>query len=151
MSDPLSSEFDVALDGITYTFRKPGIRYTIELGYRAADVRRRAFPAGGGVLPNDFGIDRAAVDFSRLCAILELYLVRSTVPWPFGTESVSEIDWARPPKVDFEKFPPGREDTVDAVAAAFAEGLARFRKGGDTDGRPAGAEAVGGVGGAGCL
>lgn len=148
MPDVLQNEFDVAVDGDTYTFRAPSIRYRFEVGGRSADIRRRGSPEAS-LLERSGIVDWSVDNFSRSCAVLELYLVRSTVPWPFGTESVSEIDWARPPKVDFEKFPPGREDTVDAVAAAFAEGLARFRKGGDTDGRLAGAEAVGGVGGAG--
>jgi hypothetical protein len=146
--DILQSEFDVDLDGERYTFRAPSIRYRFEVGGRSADIRRRGSPEAY-LNERNGTIDWSVDSFSRACAVLELYLVRSTTSWPYGTESVAEIDWAKPPKVDFEKFPPGREDTVDALAAAFSEGLARFRAGGNTDGRSAGTQAVGGVGGAG--
>lgn len=138
MPDILQGEFEVEYDGERYTFKAPSIRYRFEVGGRSADIRRRGSPESyvnerAGVI--DWSVD----NFSRSCAVLELYLVRATTPWPFGVEAVAEIDWAKPPKVDFEKFPAGKEDTVDGLAAAFAEGLARFRAGGDTDGRPAGA------------
>lgn len=143
MPDVLQDTFEVEVGGERYTFRAPSIRYRFEVGGRSADIRRRGSPEAylnerNGTI--DWGVD----GFSRSCAVLELYLVRATTPWPYGTESVAEIDWAKPPKVDFEKFPPGREDTVDALAAAFTEGLARFREGRNPDGRPAGAQAVAG-------
>jgi hypothetical protein len=136
--DILQNEFDVSVDGETYTFKVPSIKYRFEVGGRAIDIRRRGYT--DGTLNERIGIvDRESDFFSRNCAVLELYLVKATTPWPYGTEQVQEIDLAKPPRVDFEKFPPGREDTIDAVGAAFVEGLARFRAGGNTDQRPAGA------------
>lgn len=141
MPDILQTTFDVVVDGDTYTFRAPSIRYRFEVGGHAADIRRRGYPTG---LANEqMGIiDNQVWAFSRNCAVLELYLERATVPWPYGSDDVAAIDLSKPPKVDFERFPPGREDTVDAVGAAFTAELARFRAGGNTDGRSAGAQAV---------
>lgn len=139
-ADPLSPEFDVVVDGDTYTFRKPTIRYRIELGYKAADVRQRAYPQASGAL--HFGVDYEVVSTARAFAILELYLVRSSVPperqWVFSPG----VDGK--PVVDFDKFPPDREGTALELAAKFEEEVARFRKGRNTDKPPAGGEAVGG-------
>jgi hypothetical protein len=138
MSDPLSNEFEVVVDGDTFVFRKPTIRYRIELGYQSADVRRRAYPAQGGALPGDFGIDAAAAMFASNCAIMELYLVRSTATWPFAPGEDGK------PKVDFDKFPPDCEDSVWKIGKAFEDAIARFRKRGDTD-KPSGdGQTVGG-------
>jgi len=139
--DVLQTTFDVEHNGITYTFRIPSIKYRMEIGARAAEVRSKAYPAGQ--MSERIGIvDWSAVNFSRWCAMFELYLVRCTHSWPYGSENVSAIDLSKPPAVDFEKFPPEREDDVEAVGTAFEEQRARFRSGRDTDGRPSGAEAV---------
>jgi hypothetical protein len=128
----LQNEFDVEHDGEKYTFKAPGIKYRFEVGGKAADIRRRAYPEGR--VSEQLGtVDWDVNIFSRNCAVLELYLVKSTVPWPYGAEDMAAVDLGKPPRVDFEKFPPGREDTVDAVGAAFVEALARFRKGGNPD------------------
>lgn len=137
-SDPLSRTFDVVVDSETYVFRKPGIFYTIEMGYRAADVRRRAFPAGGGGFPGDFGLDYDAVSFARACAILELYLERADQEWPYSPGADGK------PTVDSGKFPPDREDTVRKVGNAFETELARFRARRNTDKPSPGTEAVAG-------
>ena len=137
-SDPLSNTFDLVVEGETYVFRKPTIRYTIELGYRAADVRRRAFPSSGGSFPGDFGLDYDAVSFARACAIMELYLVRSDQDWPFSAGADGK------PLVDFDKFPPDREDTVRQIGGAFETELARFRARRNPDKSPAGTQAVAG-------
>src|ERR1700679_4008934 len=97
-ADPLSPTFDLAIDGESYVFRKPGIYYRIELGYRAVEVRRKAYPAAGGVL--DFGVDRDTVDFARNCAIMELYLDKSDQKWPFSAGEGGR------PSVDSSRFPP---------------------------------------------
>lgn len=137
-ADPMAAEFDVAIDGETYTFRKPGIRFPVEVGYRSADVRRRCYPAGGGALPGDFGIDYEAVQFARCCAILELYLVRADQTWPWSPGDGGK------PVVDFDRFPPERDETVRRLGAAFEAEVARFRARGNPSGAPAGAQAVAG-------
>ena len=147
-SDPLSRTFDVVIGGSTvdganvggetYVFRKPGIYYSIEMGYRAADVRRRAFPAGGGGFPGDFGLDYSAVSFARACAITELYLERSDQEWPYSPGPDGK------PLVDSSKFPPDREETVIQVGNAFEAEMARFRTRRNPDKPPAGPEAVAG-------
>jgi hypothetical protein len=137
-TDPLSPTFDITLDGETYTFRKPGIRFSIELGYRCADVRRRAFPAQGGVLPGDFGLDYDAVNFARACAIMELYLVRASEQWPYSPGPDGK------PSVDFDKFPADREDTVRRLSNEFDTAVARFRTRRNPDDAPGGTEAVAG-------
>jgi hypothetical protein len=111
VSDPLSPTFDVAVNGSTYTFRKPDIRYRIQMGYKAADTRRRVAPEAGGML--DFGIDRDTVDMSRAFAIMELYLQASDAAWPFSPDAAGK------PVVDFTKFPFEREDDVLKIGAAF--------------------------------
>lgn len=138
MSDSMSNEFEVVVFDDTFVFRKPTIKYRIELGYRSADVRRRAYPTQAGALPGDFGIDNEAAMFARNCAIMELYLLRSTATWPFSPGEDGK------PKVDFEKFPSDCEDLVWRIGAAFEDAIARFRKRGDTDKPSAGGEAVGG-------
>lgn len=143
-ADPLSPEFDVVLKygedktviTETYVFRKPGIYHRIELGYRAAEVRRKAYPLAGGVL--DFGVDRATVDFARDCAILEMYLVRSDQSWPFTPGEGGK------PVVDSSKFPPEREQTVWDIGEEFSRQVERFRARRNPAGPPAGDEAVGG-------
>ena len=136
--DPLSDTFDIKVGDETYVFRKPSIRYPIELGYRAADVRRRSYPAGGGGFPGDFGLDFDAGSFARACAIMELYLVRSDQEWTHSPGPDGK------PMVDFDKFPAEREDTVRRIGAAFEAELARFRARGNPDRPPAGAQAVAG-------
>ena len=69
MVDVTQSTFDVVVDGDTYTFKIPTIRYRIEVAGRAADIRNRAYPEGytyerSGV------VDWQANNFSRACALL---------------------------------------------------------------------------------
>lgn len=145
MPDILQTTFDVEYDGITYTFRIPSIKYRIELGARAAEIRNKAYPSGQ--MSERLGIvDWSAVNFSRWCAMFELYLVRCTHSWPYGSEDVASIDLTKPPAVDFEKFPADRETDVESVGEAFETQRARFRQRGNTDERSAGTEAMGGVG-----
>lgn len=136
--NPISNTLDVRIDGELYVFRKPSIRYPIEVGYRAADVRRRAFPPSGGALPGDFGLDYDAVSFARACAVMELYLVRSDQEWPFSAGSDGK------PMVDFDRFPPERDDTVRRIGAGFEAELARFRTRRAPDEPSAAAQAVAG-------
>lgn len=145
MPEILQSTFDVPLDRDTYTFRIPGIKHDIEVGYRAADVRRRAYPEAMGAIST---LDWQAANFARYCALLELYLVRSTSPWPYGFsdgDDIGTVDFSKPPQVDFEKFPIDRADTVMELGAAFDQEVARFRRRGNPGKRPAGAEAVDGL------
>jgi len=144
--DPLSPEFEVVLKygegsdaGVTtetYIFRKPGIYHRIELGYRAAEVRRKAYPGSGGIL--DFAVDRATVDFAQNCAIMEMYLVRSNQTWPFTPGEDGK------PVVDSSKFPPDREQTVWDIGDSFSKQVLRFRTRRNTAGPQAGSQAVGG-------
>ena len=134
MSDVLQSTFDVTVGNDVYTFRAPSIKYRFELGGRAADIRRRAYP--DGIVNERVGlVDWQTVNFSRACAILELYLVKASVTWPYGTENPAEVDLSKPPVVNFEKFPAAREDLVEAVGLAFEQELTRFRNGGNLDGQ----------------
>jgi len=145
MPDVLQSTFDVPFDGDTYTFRIPGIKHDIEVGYRAADVRRRAYPEAMGAIST---LDWQSANFARYCALLELYLVRSTTAWPYGFgdgDDLSKVDFSKPPAVDFEKFPSDRAETVMELGAAFDQEVARFRSRRNPRGRSAGAEAVDGV------
>jgi hypothetical protein len=133
----LATTFDVVVEGETYTFKIPTIKYRMEVSGKAASIRNRAYPQGQ--MQEQLGIaDWTSVNFSRYCAVLELYLVKATTPWPFGTEDVNAIDLTKPPVVDFEKFPSDRDDTVEAVGMAFETERARFREGRTADRRPAG-------------
>lgn len=135
MPDILSKTFDVAADGDTYTFRIPTIRFDIEVSYKAADVRRRAFPDGQGVISD---ADNLAYNFSRGAAYLELYLEKATATWPFSTGKDGK------PVVDFESFPPHLGDKVFAVGAAFNEAYGRFRRTGNFNIPASGAETMAG-------
>ena len=128
MSDPFQDSIEVKHEGTTYTFKLPGIMVDLEIGGRAADVRRRAYPAGGGAI-----VDTNTAYFSRSAAIMELYLKAATDPWPF---SAGENGL---PKVDVTKFPLSRVDAVYAIGSAFDEELARFRKPRAADPAPAAA------------
>lgn len=136
MPEPLQDRFDVVVDGDIYTFRIPTVKYDIEVGYRAADVRRRIYPEGGGMMN---GLDIASVNLSRHFAQLELYLLKATAYWPFGVADGQEPDWTKAPKVDFEKFPADRTDTVYRVGQAFEGEVTRFLSRGNTDQSSAGA------------
>jgi hypothetical protein len=124
---PLQTTFDVTVDGDTYTFDIPTITFDIVVGYKAADVRGRAYPDSGGVLNT---IDFAAANFSRYCAYLELYLRKASTLWPYGYEDddLDKVDFNKPPQVDFLKFPTSRADDVYLVGAAFDTEYARFRR-----------------------
>lgn len=145
MPDPLQDRFDVTVGRDTFTFRMPTIRYDIEVGYKAADVRRRASPDDMGALG---ALDWGTVQFSRHCAVMELYLLRSTTLWPYGfaTDDLSQVDFDKAPKVDFEKFPAECADEVTRVGVAFETEMARFRARRNSDQTPAGAQAVAGIG-----
>jgi hypothetical protein len=142
LADVLSETFDVEVEGETYTFKTPSIKYSVELGYRSADVRQRAYPQARGELGT---IDMQGVMFSRNCAILELYLVKATTLWPYGViddSKASAVDFSKSPVVDFEKFPADCEDLVMLVGGAFEEARSRFRTRRNRNAKPASAEAV---------
>ena len=138
MSDVLSDRISVTVEQNEYVFRIPTIRYDVELGYKSADVRRRCYPEGGGMLG---AVDYGAVQFSRSCAILELYLTSASTLWPYGFDDsdMGKVDLTRPPKVDFEKFPLSAAETVTLVGEAFEAAFARFRKRGSVNDGSAGA------------
>lgn len=147
MPQPFQDTFDVTVeneDGSkdTYTFRIPGIRFDIEVAYRAADIRNRIAPQSGGAIT---GLDMQSIILSRSGAILELYLVKATTLWPYGVDEddVTKVDTTRKPAVDFDKFPFNRTDDVYRVGARFEEELARFRRRGNTGKGSAGGETVG--------
>lgn len=133
MPEPLQDRFDVVIGrtekdpGQTYTFRIPTIKYDIEVGYKAAEIRAKAYPEANGAMG---GLDWQAVSFSRYCAIMELYLVKSTTLWPYGfsDDDMSKVDLTAPPKVEFDKFPVGAAEDVFAVGQAFETEIARFRR-----------------------
>jgi hypothetical protein len=145
MPDPLQSTFTISVPPLpaegetndlasvprqTYTFRIPTIKFDIEVGYKAAEIRNRAYPSGVGTLG---GLDLQAVNFARYCAYLELYLVRSTTLWPYGfdTDDMAQVDFSKPPLVDFEKFPVTHTDDVFTLGQTFETEVSRFRRGGD--------------------
>lgn len=142
MPDVVSETFDVSVEGQNYTFKRPSIKFNLEVGYRASDVRRRCYPEFGGALGT---LDWESVTFARYCAIMELYLVRASTGWPFGIADDSQIgaiDFAKPPVVDFEKFPTDCEVLVFRVGEAFETERNRFRQRGNTNKPPVGNQAV---------
>jgi hypothetical protein len=139
MSGALQEAFTVMdSEGGQYTFKIPTITFDMVVGYKAAEIRRRAFPEAGGTLG---ALDFQAVQFSRCCAFLELYLTASTKLWPYGFKDsdIDKLDPRAPPVVDFEKFPVSCSDLVFEVGGAFETEYARFRRPRDTDKRPTGA------------
>lgn len=138
MPEPLQDRFEVTVSGSVYTFRIPTIRYDIELGYRSAEIRNKAYPDGMGSMG---GLDLQALQFSRYCAMLELYLLKATTLWPYGfaDDDLTKVDLNAPPKVSFENFPVDRSEDVWTVGQAFETEVARFRRRRDPNGAPAGA------------
>lgn len=123
----LETSFEIDVEDEKYVFRKPSIKQDIEVGYRATDIRRRAYPGEGGSAQT---VDNAGYVFSVYCAYLELYLEKSSTLWPYGFEDsdMSKVDFSKPPEVKFENFPPDRADSIYAVGLAFQNEVARFRK-----------------------
>ena len=117
MSDPFQDSIEVEHSGTKYTFKIPGILVDLEIGGRAADIRRRAYPAGGGAI-----VDTNAAYFSRAAAVMELYLTAATATWPFSAGEDGK------PRVDVTKFPLEQVDAVYDIGNAFDAELARFRK-----------------------
>ena len=144
MSDVLADRFTITVDGFEYEFRIPPITYDIAVGYRAADIRRRAFPEGMGALG---AVDFNAVQFSRACAYLELYLIGASTLWPYGIaddSDLSKINMSNPPAVVFEKFPVSAADTILDVGYAFEQHYAQFRRPRHSGNRSTGTETVAG-------
>lgn len=140
--EALADRFSVEVGGHNYEFKIPTITYDITVGYRAADVRRRAFPEAMGALGT---IDFGAVQFSRCCAYLELYLIGASTLWPYGyadDADLGKVNMSAPPRVDFEKFPVSAADTVLEVGFAFEQRYAQFRRPRHTGNQPSGPEAV---------
>lgn len=137
MADVTQQTFDVSYEGASFTFRIPKITHDVEVGYKAADVRRRAFPEGRGYID---GLDYSAVQFSRYAAYLELYLTAATAEWPFSAGADGK------PVVDSTKFPFEFQEDVYGLGAAFETELSRFRRPRAANNGSASAEAVAGVG-----
>lgn len=139
MSDILEDRIKVPYQNATYAFRIPGIAYDLEVGYRAADIRRRYDPSGRGNLD---GLDFAAARFAHCAALMELYLTEVDVVdhWPFTVGADGK------PTVDHSKWPPKKASAVFAIGGAFAEKFARFCQDGPVDGQPPGEKAVDSVG-----
>jgi hypothetical protein len=124
--DPLKMTFDIDLkDKGTYTFRIPKITFDVEVGYKAAEIRRRIYPEGQGVL---VGLEDAAYAFSRYGAYLELYLASATEDWPFTKDAQNK------PVVDVTKIEdPLKAPLIYEVGVAFDAAHGRFRSGGNFD------------------
>lgn len=138
MPEILQTTMDVKVDGATYTFKIPDIRMRFEIAARAAEIRRRAVPNGAPVDSQE----PDAIYFSRECAILELYLVKSTESWVYGEESPEKIDITNPPTVDFMRFPDDKGTIVSQIAGGFDAELTRFRQSRNSNKRPTGGEVV---------
>lgn len=116
----------------------------MEVGYRASDIRQRCYPEFGGALGT---LDMDCVYFARYCAIIELYLVRSSTGWVYGIaddNNLGVLDFAKPPAVDFDKFPANAEQLVFLVGEAFEKERERFRSRRNTNPKPPVPEAVAG-------
>jgi hypothetical protein len=136
MSGVLQDSFTVKdSEGGEYTFKIPTIAYDMLVGYKAAEIRRKVYPEGGGAIgPIDF----QAVQFSRCCAFLELYLIASTRLWPYGfrDSEIDKLDPRVPPAVDFEKFPVECSDLIFEIGGLFEAEYAQFRRPRAADKRP---------------
>ena len=121
----LQDKFDVVVRGKRYTFRVPSIRYDMEVGYKAAQLRRLADPEGIGDLN---AVDFAAVTSARACAVMELYLIAADEDWPFTAGSDGK------PKVDSSLFPLRKRRLVAEIGGTFQKTFETFCADGDTDG-----------------
>lgn len=132
--DVLQDEITVTVRGEDYVFRIPSIKFDIEVGYRAAAIRRKADPDGRGALD---ALDGMAAGFALNCALLELYLARGPA-WCWSPGAGGK------PVVDHEKFPIKASALVWEVGGAFRDAFERFRADGTADDNASGAETVAG-------
>ena len=132
--DVLQDEITVNVRGEDYVFRIPSIKFDIEVGYRAASIRRKADPEGRGNLD---ALDGMAAAFAFNCALLELYL-KAGPAWCWSAGAGGK------PAVDHEKFPLKAGNLVWEVGGAFRDAFERFRGEGAADDNAAGAETVAG-------
>jgi hypothetical protein len=135
MPEILQNSFDVTIGSDVFTFRVPSIRFDIEVSYKAAEVRRRAYPAGGGSTQD---MDNMAYAFSRGIAYMELYLERANVDWPWSAGKDGK------PTIDFERFPAHKGGAIYDIVAGFDEEYGRFRRTGSFNREPVGEEVVAG-------
>ena len=136
MSDVLDETLEVIVRKQKYIFKIPSITFDIEVGYRATEIRQRIAPQFMGSL---FGLDNAAAQLARNFAVMELYLLRADVPWPFSPGPNGK------PVVDSAKFPRDKTNTVYDIGQAFEAAYGRFRDDGTGDNQSNGDQAVAGV------
>ena len=115
--DILATELVVNVEGETYTFKIPSIRYDIEVATRAARIRRLADPGGNTAL---YELGGRAMGLSWALAQLELYLTASSAKWPFSAGPGGE------PVVDHTKFDARQARLVTAIGEGFEAEYARF-------------------------
>lgn len=128
MSGVTAQTIDVKYENETFTFRMPTIKFDVEVAYRAANIRHRAVPEGQGFAGN---LDYSAIEFARCAALMELYLEKATVEWPWTSGEGGK------PAVDFEKWPLDQIDSVYGIGAAFQTEMSRFRRPRAADQQPA--------------
>ncbi len=136
MADVLTDTIELVVRKQTYVFKVPTVAFDLEVGYRAMQIRQRIAPQTMGGL---YGLDNAAATTSRNFAIMELYLLRASDPWPFTAASDGK------PVVDSSKFPLNKTNTIYEIGLAFEGAYSRFRDDGTGDGEFAGDQAVAGL------
>lgn len=123
-----------------FEFRVPTPLELARLGVREASIRRLVDPASGGWAQ---GLDDETFFLIRGMAVLELYLEKANVRWPYSeVKEGSEAKVA----VDITKFPPGKEPVIMEVGQRFKEALDRFHREGSGHSRPAVPAPVDGLG-----
>ena len=134
MTDILNPTITLEVGGDKFVFRVPTPLERAKVGVRESAIRRGLDPTGfvGDLDFNTFFLIRGM-------AIMETLLTESSATWPFAGG-----DQKAKPVVDIEKFPPGKESTIEEVGRQFQEALDRFHGQGIGRTEPAIPEAVAG-------
>lgn len=139
MADVLTDKLTVTVGGEQYVFKIPSPMEQIEIGVKAAALRRRHDFTGGGW---EEGLDQASFMLVRGIVVLQVLLRQSSAKWPYSESR--DDKGAVTVSVDPDKFPPNVTPTIIQVYQGFSEALARFFTGGAESGDTAGAETVAG-------
>lgn len=137
MADVLTDTLTVTVGEDEFVFAIPTPIQQVQVGVRAAAIRRRFDPTGGGW---EDGLDGAAYLLVRGMATMEVLLRRSSAKWPYSEGR--DVNNKPEVRVDLDKLPPMASPIIVQVYQGFSEALGRFYTGGAGDNQHTGQKDV---------
>lgn len=137
MADVLTDRLTITVGDDQYVFKIPTPLQQMEIGVKAAALRRRYDFQGGGW---EDGLDQGTFLLVRGIVIMQVLLIQCSVKWPYSESK--DDKGAVTVSVDPDKFPPFATPIIIQVYQGFTEALARFFEVGTESGVAAGEEAV---------